>query len=645
MSLPKHNKVIIKNKELEKGWNQRFVLNKIPPYDAFKDPSYLNLGLMKSKMKYEEALEKEKLKTQQKPFANYRYPKHYEINTVNKKSNPIDKIKFSTPDVKLSNKDNNKNKFSSTTYNYRNIGDNFVNYRQELVDDERQKEFDKVKQLWENFGVDINFQNGFIENLKNLKSEKDALQFLKLEKRQMQKFQTEISTIIKNMFHRKDEISNLKKLLKILEQTNMNSNLDADLQNANEYNKNKIQDDIDECLSSIRINTINLVNQIKNFLISNSFYLLSGKINTSKANKDFRFVESYIASIRNDMDFLENSFLVNLYDMKNFENEDPFLLSISELEKDNCKNEKEENLKKLKINENLLSEIQNCLFFINQIELINQIKSINNFFFDRNEHSKSIPCFPKFKNENLNPNNKGNFGKNFYKLKTTKYYKNTFFNTINFNNLPFGKAYIVQNKNKNKYELKKNPMMTSSQLVEQFLEYDKMKKLMSDDENEKFQNNIEQKEEDRKRREKEERKRKEEEEERKRKEEEERKKREKEERKRKEEEERKKREEEERKRKEEKDRKRREEEERKRREEEEERKRKEEEDRKKREEEERKRKEEEERIKREEEEERIKREEEEEERIKREEEERIIREPSDRVKESEIEYRPDEEAF
>ena len=44
----------------EKNWDQRFVLSKIPPYDAFKDSNYLSLGLMKSKI--------EKLKTQIKDY-------------------------------------------------------------------------------------------------------------------------------------------------------------------------------------------------------------------------------------------------------------------------------------------------------------------------------------------------------------------------------------------------------------------------------------------------------------------------------------------------------------------------------------------------------------------------------------------------
>ena len=42
------------NNSKEKNWDNRFTLNKIPPYNAFDDINYLSLGLIKSKMKYEQ---------------------------------------------------------------------------------------------------------------------------------------------------------------------------------------------------------------------------------------------------------------------------------------------------------------------------------------------------------------------------------------------------------------------------------------------------------------------------------------------------------------------------------------------------------------------------------------------------------------
>jgi hypothetical protein len=73
------------NDEKEKKWNERFILDKIPPYDAYKDTNYLSLGLIKSKIKYENLLEKQRTKKlkMKSPF----YTEHYMINSVKKKNN------------------------------------------------------------------------------------------------------------------------------------------------------------------------------------------------------------------------------------------------------------------------------------------------------------------------------------------------------------------------------------------------------------------------------------------------------------------------------------------------------------------------------------------------------------------------------
>ena len=42
------------NKQKEKMWDERFILEKIPQYDAFKDPNYLSLSLLKTKSQIDE---------------------------------------------------------------------------------------------------------------------------------------------------------------------------------------------------------------------------------------------------------------------------------------------------------------------------------------------------------------------------------------------------------------------------------------------------------------------------------------------------------------------------------------------------------------------------------------------------------------
>ena len=50
------------NEKKEKKWDNRFITLKISEYDAYKDVNYLSLGLIKSKIRYEEKQLKESQK-------------------------------------------------------------------------------------------------------------------------------------------------------------------------------------------------------------------------------------------------------------------------------------------------------------------------------------------------------------------------------------------------------------------------------------------------------------------------------------------------------------------------------------------------------------------------------------------------------
>ena len=83
--VPGYNKIIKHNgkfKILEKKWNERFILDKIPQYDAYKDINYLSLGLVKSKIKYEEKQSKD---SQKKPKKLRTTSSRLTLNTKGKK--------------------------------------------------------------------------------------------------------------------------------------------------------------------------------------------------------------------------------------------------------------------------------------------------------------------------------------------------------------------------------------------------------------------------------------------------------------------------------------------------------------------------------------------------------------------------------
>jgi hypothetical protein len=78
--------------KLEKKWDKRFYLDKIPPYDAYKDINYLSLAFTKAQIRYEEKIRKEEkflrnnkyFYTKKKPL--YKTTDFYMENTLKDKT-------------------------------------------------------------------------------------------------------------------------------------------------------------------------------------------------------------------------------------------------------------------------------------------------------------------------------------------------------------------------------------------------------------------------------------------------------------------------------------------------------------------------------------------------------------------------------
>ena len=89
------------------------------------------------------------------------------------------------------------------------------------------------------------------------------------------------------------------------------------------------------------------------------------KIDLNKIKNDYYYNDDYLLSIKNDLDFVQNPAMQNIYDFDNLEGGDPFFLSFTKFpEKDESSPNNKNNEKlKLPINDKMLLEIQNCLFF------------------------------------------------------------------------------------------------------------------------------------------------------------------------------------------------------------------------------------------------------------------------------------------
>ena len=461
-----------KNLTREKNWNQRFVLDKIPKFDAYNDVNYLSLGLLKSKIRYEERIKKEEAKSK---YAGRIYSAHYikpkSSTKIQKENNfyqnylKVNNKKERNPSMRISvdplasyNKNLNKqttinnfhyqgtltsqNMAGSYTFNYmpdyknRNMNYNFRNIISE-EDPEIAEEYELVRELWEKLGVTGNYVNNFDYMLNSKGNNRDAiLEMIVGEKKQMKKFRLELMKVISEVNKRENKINDLKQFIKTYEQINeliklkdnKENNDDKKTKNIGEVNKELIENDIHDCLKSLRLRTINAVNIIKKFKTT-YFHLFNNKINLEFIKNKYGFNDKYLTKIRNDLDFLKNSAINKLYHFSE-KGGDPFLLYIS----DKCGNPSDlQNYKQLPISNEILSVVKNFKFSLEEEEVFTMIKNKNNQNKNQNNNSNISTKYNNYKNYNNYNNTLNNVNNDQYNNNNNKNI-NIYFNQINTNN-------------------------------------------------------------------------------------------------------------------------------------------------------------------------------------------------------------------
>ena len=488
-----NNREQTKTQEKEKNWDQRFVLYKIPPYDAFKDMNYLSLGLMKSKIKYERFLEKEKQKKLK--GKSPRYTEHYVIDsqTGNKTSKEKNKRYLFNTFNKNNFIENNKNNLAKT-YSYKFPSNKNEEKQLTVEENDLIEEFEIIKNMWNKLGVTRVYQENFVNLINSLNEPDNIRLYLSSEKKQMQKFKYELTLLLKKIIHRNDQISSLKQLINLYENILKEKNSHPEKENENldslcNINENKITQDIHSCLLSLRITTINVVNQIKSFLMSNSYFLYMDKINLEKIKRDYYYDDEYLFSIKTELDFVQHSVLNKIYEFDSFDGRDPFFLSFSKLKEEGQNNEEKQKNKKIKleINKKLYEEIQNCIYFMQQSEILHKCKNPNKI---NNTNKNRVLEFLNFGNNNGEENIKkrsygignlfkGNLEQDIIKLKMTKGY-DRIFNFIKTNNSQPKQNEKKENRLKKSSKKKNIPLMTSQELKKKLSQYELLNELINE---------------------------------------------------------------------------------------------------------------------------------------------------------------------
>ena len=421
----------------EKNWNQRFVLGKIPNFNAYNDINYLSLGLLKSKLRYQERIKKEEAKTKSKynerlysannikskSHAKPKFENNFKYNLKKEKA-PSTRI-YLNSNKEIKTKSDKKNSVKNvynfpyqgtlTSYNVagsnlfkytpdykdKNKNHNYIDYICE-EDEEISDEYYLLKDLWEKLGVTENYINNFryILNTK-YKNRDELLEMLKGERKQMKQFRIEFMKVLSETHKRENKIKDLKNFIKIYQEIlkkdkRYKSIEDPRLRDIEEANKEKIEGDIHDCLKSLRLKTINTVNAIQKFK-KNYDHLFNNKIEIEILTEKYGYNEYYLIKLKNDLDFLRDSAINHLYHFSE-NGGDPFLLCISDL----CGNIKDiKKYKQVRISEEVLSVAKKYMFFLEQEDVFNMTRkkmennnimknynSLNNYS-DRNVFSQN----------------------------------------------------------------------------------------------------------------------------------------------------------------------------------------------------------------------------------------------------------------
>ena len=499
----------------EKNWNTRFVLGKIPKFDAYKDINYLSLGLLKSKIRYEERIKNEETKskyngrlyssnyTKSKSYAKPKYENKFKNNLKNERLPSMRVSLNSNKDlgININKKNGVKNvynfpyKGTLTSYNlagsnlfkydpdYKNINmnHNYIDYICK-EDEEISENYYLLKDVWEKLGVTEIYKRNFDFLLNSkYKNRDELLEMIHGERKQMRQFRVEFMKMLSEINKRESKIKDLKYFIKLYDQVlakekkykNIEKEMIKDIE---ETNKEKIEEDIHECLKSLRLRTINTVNAIQKFR-KNFEHLFNNKINVEILKEKYGFNEFYLTKLKNDLDFLKDTSINRLYHFSE-KGGDPFLLCISNL----CGNKKDiKKYRQVRISEEVLSVVKKYMFYLEQEDVYNmtrkKIENYNAMMF--NNYKNGIKNNKRGVNENLLSSNfKGNLEKEKLRLKAENEYQNLFFNTEELNELNNEKknkkeVALKTNQNEdNKYTIKG---MTSKQLFRQLEKYSKIK--------------------------------------------------------------------------------------------------------------------------------------------------------------------------
>ena len=237
------------------------------------------------------------------------------------------------------------------------------------INNENEEELTIIQNLWDDLGITERYQDEFLKYIFSINNEQEISDIFYYEKNNLIKLRESLIKLSAEITNRDNNIFKLKQYNTILEQYFLEKKDKID---------SIIFDKIQNIIKFLRLNTVNIINQIGKVREISSFYELKGKWNPDRANRAYLYKSDYILNMYKHINFINNSILFNFIETNNgIKKTDLFFSNVKYIiTNDNTK-------LKIPISIELKNVINKCKYIILQDNLLNNIKRDNIFIKQR----------------------------------------------------------------------------------------------------------------------------------------------------------------------------------------------------------------------------------------------------------------------
>ncbi len=313
--------------------------------------------------------------------------------------------------------------------------------KNENINDEQ---FGEIELLWDELGITDEYQDQFELYLGTINNSEGRQRFLMMEKNNLNKIKDALIKFSKEKKNRIKTIELLKQLNNIVKQN---------IKKGEKKISKELLKQIIECIKSVRLSSVNVVNNFVKVRESMTCFSIEDKINFEKIYQNYLFDNNYLLKINSDISFLKYSEIDKIFEKNNpDETLDTFLTLYNDIKKN--ENEKISN----PMSKDLLNAIDKCRYYIMQDSFLNNVKTKKILKNNRNLTQKFNNKYKGYSLMTLsNVGSRGDYNPNFMDLKIHKLkselgkdYNNLFINANKQNPSPNNKRYnnLIKNQGK-----------------------------------------------------------------------------------------------------------------------------------------------------------------------------------------------------